>query len=876
MSARAAGWRVALRLARREALRRKGQTALMLVLICLPVVAVTAATVVWRTSDVSSVESIERRMGAADALVTTDTVARVEQHFDPEVGRSWLTDQVVAPAGPATLRAVLGEDRSLVPLHQQSLEFETDEGLGALETFAVDLDDPLAAGLFRLEEGRFPRERGETVVNPAAAARGPGLGDTLTVIRQGEHGDVRFTAEVVGIAHSAAIRGRPVAAALPGSFGPVAEGSGRQWLVGGGPVSWADVRAANEVGVFVASRAVLTDPPPDSALPPGLAVDQGPDDGMVTVLALVVVMVLIEVVLLAGPAFAVRAKAQAHALALVAASGGTPAQARRTVLASGVVVGLVGGLVGTLVGVGVGAIGAPVAQRFQGEWFGPFEVPWLLLGVVAGFGFASAVLAAVVPAISASRQDVVTVLAGRRGEGRPSARSPLVGLVLIGAGIGGSLLGVAGADTSPVLVGGSAIVSVLGMILLVPIVVVTVSRLAAGLPLALRFAARDAARHRTRTVPAVAAVGGTVAGVVALSIAVSSQAAADEERYQPQLRHGYGAVAVGADPDLAAIRATLAEEVPASAIEPIRGVVQETDGGWVELALEARGEPITFSSWGTLGTPYLVGTRIPPALGLSAAEEDRAEAVLAEGGAVVLRNRDLHGPEELDALTVEVVSYDEESGEERPGRSVEVPAAVVTPAEPTFAVAVVLAPSVVRELHLGMATTALTVPPGLTSAQVADVNERLAKLRGAGGELYVERGHQPDGEERVIQLVLAALGAVLMLGGTITATFLALSDARPDLATMAAVGARPRTRRRIAASYALVVGVVGAVLGASVGFIPGVAISKPLTRQADLSGAVLDVPWLLIALVVVGLPLLSAGVVGACARSRLPLAARIE
>ncbi len=48
--------------------------------------------------------------------------------------------------------------------------------------------------------------------------------------------------------------------------------------------------------------------------------------------------------------------------------------------------------------------------------------------------------------------------------------------------------------------------------------------------------------------------------------------------------------------------------------------------------------------------------------------------------------------------------------------------------------------------------------------------------------------------------------AVLMLGGTLTATFLALSDARPDLATLSAVGASPRMRRGVAASYALVVG----------------------------------------------------------------------
>ena len=79
--------------------------------------------------------------------------------------------------------------------------------------------------------------------------------------------------------------------------------------------------------------------------------------------------------------------------------------------------------------------------------------------------------------------------------------------------------------------------------------------------------------------------------------------------------------------------------------------------------------------------------------------------------------------------------------------------------------------------------------------------------------------------------ILFGLAAVLMLGGTLTATFLALSDARPDLATLSAVGASPRTRRGVAAAYAVSVGVVGAVLGAAVGFVPGIAISYPLTRS---------------------------------------------
>ena len=85
------------------------------------------------------------------------------------------------------------------------------------------------------------------------------------------------------------------------------------------------------------------------------------------------------------------------------------------------------------------------------------------------------------------------------------------------------------------------------------------------------------------------------------------------------------------------------------------------------------------------------------------------------------------------------------------------------------------------------------------------------------------------------------------------------------------------------------IGFVGAVLGALVGFIPGVAITFPLTTMpsgscfavgqgplvCDSGGPYLDVPWLLILGLVVVLPLVTALVVALAARSRLPLVGRL-
>ena len=186
------------------------------------------------------------------------------------------------------------------------------------------------------------------------------------------------------------------------------------------------------------------------------------------------------------------------------------------------------------------------------------------------------------------------------------------------------------------------------------------------------------------------------------------------------------------------------------------------------------------------------------------------------------------------------------------------------------------------------ATTSAATTSALTEEKDLDRDRSAGSTEDAS--LYVERGYQAPDENVILLLVLFTLGGVLMLGGTLTATFLALSDARPDLATLAAVGAAPRSRRGVAASYALVVGFVGAVLGAAVGFIPGVAITYPADHDrasrscmstnngpmvCDNGGPYLDVPWLLIVGLVIVLPLLTALIVGLTARSRLPLAARL-
>ncbi|MEO5851707.1 MAG: hypothetical protein ABIQ15_04260, partial [Nocardioides sp.] len=305
------GWRPLLRLAWRDARRARGRSILVLVMIALPVLGVSAAAIAYRTMEVTGVEGLDRTIGSADAGIRVDPgSARVVQAFDPQVYSGGEYDDAAAMPDLDAIQRQLGRDVPAIEWTDHGQRFVTDAGVADSEATEVDLRDPLAAGLFELTSGRLPETSDEVVVNEALAERGPGLGERLETDG--------LALAIVGTVESAAVRDYPVVVGLPGAFGTGDESVGRTFLVGGGPVSWPEVQALNEIGAVVTSRSVLTDPPPDSALPAEVrALPSGLDDTTLSVVVLVVVMALLEVVLLAGPAFAVSARRQSRSIALL-------------------------------------------------------------------------------------------------------------------------------------------------------------------------------------------------------------------------------------------------------------------------------------------------------------------------------------------------------------------------------------------------------------------------------------------------------------------------------------------------------------------------------------------------------------------------------
>jgi putative ABC transport system permease protein len=110
---------------------------------------------------------------------------------------------------------------------------------------------------------------------------------------------------------------------------------------------------------------------------------------------------------------------------------------------------------------------------------------------------------------------------------------------------------------------------------------------------------------------------------------------------------------------------------------------------------------------------------------------------------------------------------------------------------------------------------------------------------------------------------------VVTLAAGAVAVGLATSEMRDDLSTLAAVGAGPRLRRRIAAAQAgLIVG-IGALLGVAGGIAPAAGL---VAFRRDLEW---HVPWLPLVITVLVAPALAVAATALLTRPRLILVRRM-
>jgi putative ABC transport system permease protein len=933
------GWRVALRLARRDAWRSKGRSLLVVLLIALPVAVVTG---VYVLAIVSQQQFGDR--GRIHALVGDTADAWIQPVggavYQAPNGNLGSPDGTVLEVGgdsdpgkastkPPTVQqllAALPAGTRLVPDGTGNVNATIEDGAwGVASALSVaDVRDPLVAGRWTVVSGSFPAAQDEIALGAGTARRmHASIGDTVTVTDLDRHRATRL--RVVGLVRPVSSAwGSDGGVALPGALPGVTTNDQGYLAAVPRPLTWADVRAVNKVGGSVQSLQILDSPPAFCRVDQICFDDHGAvgiDEGQplsseaaaeiarkAAEGAVIVVLVVLQIALLAGPAFAVQLRRRQRELGLVSASGGSVAVLRRTMLASGVVLGLVGAATGLLVGWGaiwlLGGVQpwwSPVADSV-GTRIGlpPFPPELLAFALV---GAISAVAAAAVPAVMAGRGDVIDALKGQRPLPPVRRRTPLVGVLMAAAGLGVTAYGTA--QTDPLVLGVGVIIGELGLVLLMPWLVVQLGRPAARLPVSLRIAVRDSGRHRMRTAAAACAVMAAAAAAVAASTWALS-ASADRGNSDRNLPDGVVLVQVTPQTDsngivtrpvgdAVATATRIVGEVAPGATSVVQQLVPASAKaggttqcvswpGWTSQKVSPSGVALDQPCRGrtVAGPSFLTGVlvvddvdRLDQLLG-PLAPLDAAKAALRAGKALVLT------PHTLDPqgrVWIQAQPYDDSplpTPVSLPGFEVlsgAYPAQVIVGPDALGAAPLkgVLAPD--------PSTAYLLVAPSTGDSPdrpSAEDRLTLALVKGGVNGGVLDAGVVVDPVLLTLAIGAAATVLLALLAGLMV-TALALADGRADLQTLAAVGGPPRVRRRFAAASAGFVTGLGCLVGA----VSGLAVAwvlLPLLSDANAYGELtrgpFAVPWASLGIVVVAVPLITALVAGATTRSRIALTRR--
>lgn len=885
-----AGWRVAIVTAWRDARRHGGTTALIMVMIGLPVLLITGFGTFVSTTSVSSAERLHWELGNATAKITPSVESgQVTQSPD---GSSWGSsgdecDECASKPRTWTSAAIthavggqayqVGNGRVAVAQDGRPL------GVSAL---TLDFGGFAATGIATLKTGSWPTEQNQILVSPELVSRGlPSSGTISVTISGGTH-----TMTVVGTAEAIDDQGEPYGLmGLTGAFGTSAGQDNPAFLImRSQPFTWSEIVQLNTQGlVVVAPEFVLH---PDRAdLTGAYSSRQSPSVQPMdaALVALMIFGLLLETTLLAGPAFAVSTTRRRRTLALVASNGATRQQLRRYVLGQGLVMGVLAAVFGAALGVALPALGFPVADHIVGGRVarGPFQPNWPVLAASATAAVVAALVSASLAARGASRLDIAQALAGRTQPRTHRGIRHLVLPVIAALATTGAMAGCAiivfAPDPQSLLTPAAllSIVGALGSLFLVGTVIDLVGRLHHG-PIAMRIAVRDGQRNRNRTLPAVAAITATVAVMTMLTISNTSDMAQQIRDYTPSARYGDGLVYVG-DPNggVNSGAGTIAEirrQHPHWQILPVADlgkVVEHSDrightaalvpnGCDASKVLDGRASPKCSPESSTLIAPVVAVAADPPG---------NVASAITNGTAVVVDDPQLVH----DGHATIAVSQDGAV------RTIAVPALLVPKTTLTRAFPndqpppSWIPPALATREHLPTQATEVIVhnPDGpISAAEEKAINERVT-----GIAFYVERG-PIVWVTRALLLGMLAVGGFLVLVAALIATALGRAESRADLATLSAVGASGPSLRRIAAAQALLICLVGAAQGFVTGLLPGMALAAGLTGNPvnDLPPRpIIDVPWTRL-LGGLGAVAVLTGLLAAVSVRRLPLVRRVE
>lgn len=616
------------------------------------------------------------------------------------------------------------------------------------------------------------------------------------------------------------------------------------------------------------------------------------------VVVLILAFVGALVCLLTGSAFLVAAKAQQRSVAVIASLGTSRAVLVAISSLTGPLIGGVGGGAGVLLGAGLGFVLVTMSGAVSVYVSGPLMLALVVFAVVLGW------IAALPPAIAASRADVVLAIQGSTLPA-PRPRHLLLGVSCLVTGIalafGPRILDVVArrseAGSFPWL---SALVApapffaasmmLAGAIITTPFLLTRWARGARAWGLAAQLAARDADRNRSRHLPVIAAIMGTTFLAVFVMCSQSSSGITSRMTYPYMMMPGGVQTALISYPgdqgttlgptiDPGTDREALAESVAAvftaglpidrlSIIEtpPILATTENTtkpaspvvtpkaNRCVSNLPGNDRFTPLApdplCRDWytegaysGAIPAPLIIGDALTLATILDAEPSPAAQAALANGEAVSLH------PQFVDTTsTVELNVNPAASGE---STTVRIKAVVEKVAEVLpFGVIITHETASRLGLQTEFSQVVATTTREPTEPELAAIDRKLADLAGTRGLfVYLETGPTTD---PAIGWLALALSESIVLAASMVALTLSRTEGKRDALTLHAVGSSTKTLRATAAWQGLTVVATGTWAGAVIGLLTAFSMNLPG------SGSVFSAPWTELIALAVATPLFMA------------------
>jgi hypothetical protein len=892
--------------------RAKGSSTLVVLLIGLPIIALSGAAVFAQSHIATPEQKVTLELGHTQAMIAIaggPDPSRVQAVNEPGYasvdsdaqGRPLNADRP-APEDPG---AVIPAGTTVLSLMEHGAVWvDTAGGTAQVPATAGPAWDPALEGRFWSIAGASPRSGDEAMVSPGLLDRiGAKIGDRLTLTDTGRS----FT--ITGTMSSRQVLPDEPQVFLPASARDLVPGTPVWFTVDWQP-DYADFQEMSRAGFRVYARDLALHPPA-GALIAGVSSSFG--WMMLLVGAVAAAFCGYLVVLLAGAAFAVAARRQQRFLAVTASVGAVRGDVFRIVLLQGSVLGLVAGTAGAAIGIGLAQAALTLTDRgaptsFWGNW--GLQIPWMLLVGIVAFSVAVGTIAAIAPARTATRGDVLGALRGARRPARLKPRRPLWGLGLMILGLAATIVGAVtlaamNAVSDPeyaspariplvIAVVTGPLVFQIGVIIGGHWTLTVVSRALTRLGLAARIASRDAAANPSRVIPAFAAIAACVF-IASFTLSTTAMTNAANRAHYSWLGHP-GTVAMtvwnltadDAGRAADAMRALMATSRPERTVMlrgPATPAFDPDTGRWADpdapVWTVAETPPVSDQCSHCAPEASLNSALVfivDPADVATATGEplpEDAHRALVGGGAVVLKTSSGLGDGLVHDGAATLVrwraatqdAYNEKLGAyhqgaipasdlPRPEHTLTLPAVTVAPAYPQGLLQVLISTETAHALGMQPVPHVLLAeyaqPPGddVVDALTAAAESTRITDRSAL-HVQVERG--PASIDPVLWLI-SGVAMVLVIGAGTVCLGLARYERRADDATLAAVGAGRGLRRRVEAWQAVIVVGLGTVIGSVAGLIPTWGISQMSGDYLDVA----DTPWLWLALSGIGLPLVMA------------------